>query len=334
MRRPSHCWRFVASALLLGLVASQLQAAPPVATAVKSNQVKPKAKLSAEAPPKTGTQPKEDAPAGKQEGTVKKLEPTRFIRLRRDKQDEAIGLDTAIVRYVPESGKGELILDLIAVVHVADREYYRKLNKRFEQYDAMLYELVAPKGTRVPKGGRRGGDMLPVAMMKNFLKLDSQMEFVDYSKKNFVHADMSPAEMGKAMKDRGEDGFTLAMGVLRDMIQQSNRMAARQAKGELKLPEITLADLLFNPIKMKRFMAAQLGDPESTEALGQTLNTLLVEDRNKACLKVFQKELANGKKKIAIFYGAAHMPDFEKRLIADYGLKKKSVEWLVAWDME
>jgi hypothetical protein len=51
-------------------------------------------------------------------------------------------------------------------------------------------------------------------------------------------------------------------------------------------------------------------------------------------MKVFQKELAKGKKKIAIFYGAGHMPDFEKRLRLDFGMEKKSVQWLEAWDLE
>jgi hypothetical protein len=63
------------------------------------------------------------------------------------------------------------------------------------------------------------------------------------------------------------------------------------------------------------------------------LTTILVADRNQAALKVFQKELAKGRKKIGIFYGAAHMPDFEKRLREDYGLKKASEQWLTAWDM-
>ena len=67
--------------------------------------------------------------------------------------------------------------------------------------------------------------------------------------------------------------------------------------------------------------------------MGETLNTLLIEDRNQAALKVFQTEMAGGKRKMALFYGAAHMPDFEKRLLADYGLKRDKVEWITAWDL-
>ncbi len=77
---------------------------------------------------------------------------------------------------------------------------------------------------------------------------------------------------------------------------------------------------------------AQLEDP--TAGLGQTLNTILISDRNKAALRVFQKELAKGKKKIAIFYGAGHMPDLEKHLTVDFGLKRAKQDWQTAWDLK
>ena len=60
---------------------------------------------------------------------------------------------------------------------------------------------------------------------------------------------------------------------------------------------------------------------------------MLVEDRNKACIKVLQQQLTAGKKKIAIFYGAAHMPDFDKRLKEDFGMKRTESEWITAWNL-
>ncbi len=272
-----------------------------------------------------------DQPAEK----AKKPEGLEFIRVRKDEDGKPVALETAIVRYVSKTGDDGVTLDLIGAVHVGDRGYYDQLNKRFEQYDAMLFELVAEKGTVIPKGGKKGGDMLPVQLMKSMLKLDSQLEHIDYTKKNFVHADLSMKEMKDAMAKRGEDGVTLTLGILRDVIKEANRMEKLQAENAVELPEITLADLLFQSsgaAKMKRFLAVQLA-MQGTGAMGETLNTLLIEDRNQAALKVFQTEMANGKRKIALFYGAAHMPDFEKRLLADYGLKRDKVEWVTAWDL-
>jgi hypothetical protein len=33
-------------------------------------------------------------------------------------------------------------------------------------------------------------------------------------------------------------------------------------------------------------------------------------------------------------FGAAHMPDFETRLLKEYGLKRKSTEWVRAWKLK
>ena len=49
--------------------------------------------------------------------------------------------------------------------------------------------------------------------------------------------------------------------------------------------------------------------------------SVLVAERNLTALKVMESEIKKGKKKLGIFYGAAHLPDFDKRLIEDYGLK-------------
>lgn len=292
------------------------------------------------AAPQTETQDRaaraEKTAEAQQTGEEKKNQPMEFIRIRKDEEGKPVALETAIVRYVSKSGEEGVTLDLVGAVHIGDKKYYEQLNKRFEGYDALLFELVAEKGTVLPKGGKKGGDMLPVAMMKNMLKLESQLEHIDYTKKNFVHADLSMKEMKEAMAKRGEDGLTLTLGILRDMLKEANRMEQLQKENAVELPEITLTDLLFGnsgAAKMKRFLAVQLS-AQGTGAMGETLNTLLIEDRNQAALKVFQAEMAKGKKKMGLFYGAAHMPDFEKRLLADYGLKRDKVEWVTAWDLK
>ena len=271
---------------------------------------------------------------------VKKVTPGKFIRLRQDDDGQPVALQTATARYVPASGEGNLVVDLIGVVHVGEKSYYQKLNKQFEQYDVLLYELVAQQGARPPKGGGKLDN--PIAILQQVMKiglgLDSQMEHIDYSKKNFVHADLSPDQMLKAIKDRGEDGITLFLSLAADLMRTQNlRELEKQKNPNKKELELDIAGLLNDPeaqIKIKKLFAQQLVEQASPEGgLGRTVATILVTDRNEAALKVFQKELANGKKKIAIFYGAAHMPDFEKRLRDDFGLKRQSEQWLTAWDL-
>ena len=270
-----------------------------------------------------------------------KPKKTRFIQVKRTDAGEPEALQTAIARYVPATGDNELVVDLIGAVHVGDRLYYQKLNKLFENYDVLLYELVAPEGTVIPKGGRRESTN-PLAMiqtmMKSVLGLELQLEQIDYTRKNFVHADLSPAKMAEAMKKRGDNGLTLALGIAADFIRTQNVQAQQQAtSAKAGLPEIDPLSLLLDPQagkKLKRLMAEQFDSEATDQALGSTLNTILIADRNKAALQVFQKELVKGHKRIGIFYGAAHMADFEQRLRLEYGLKLKSHLWVTAWDLE
>lgn len=263
-----------------------------------------------------------------------------FIRLTRNDANEPVGLQTAIRTYVALDDSDHLQVDLVGAVHVGDKEYYQKLNKRFEEYDVVLYELVAPPGTTIPKGGvkQRTGNPISMlqGMMKNMLNLASQMEEVDYTRDNFVHADMSPAEMTAAMQKRGDTPITIALSAMSEMMRQSNLQ-------KLEAEDVPRNELAQNPLsllfdkerdtKLKLMMAEQFSSL-GTDAMGSTVNQILVQDRNAAAMKVFQKELVKGHKRIAIFYGAAHLPDFEDRLMRDFGLVRKRTDWLTAWDLE
>jgi len=266
---------------------------------------------------------------------------TKFLRIKRDDKKQPVAMETAIVHYVPASGEKGVELDLIAAVHVGDKDYYEKLNKQFEAYDVVLFELVAPQGAKVQKGGPKNSDS-PVAMLQQLAKLVLELEFqleqVDYTRKNFVNADLSPQEMAKAIKDRGDDGLTLTLSIAADLLRQQNRQNMKRDKQPPRQDaDIDLANLILDPdrgVKLKRLMAEQFEQLDNPDgAFGKTINQILVKDRNQACLKVFQQQLAKGKKKVAIFYGAAHMPDFEKRLKDDFGLKRQGEEWLQAWDL-
>ena len=69
-----------------------------------------------------------------------------FLRIQRDESREPVALQTVIAKYVPASGAKGVEIDLVAVVHIGEKAYYERLNKEFEKYDTVLYELVAPEG--------------------------------------------------------------------------------------------------------------------------------------------------------------------------------------------
>ena len=67
--------------------------------------------------------------------------------------------------------------------------------------------------------------------------------------------------------------------------------------------------------------------------MGGSLNQLLVVDRNTEALRVLKDQVSKGHGKIGVFYGAAHLPDLEQRLINDFHLEKTETRWVKAWDL-
>ena len=257
-----------------------------------------------------------------------------FLRVVRSATKTPTALQAAIVRYKPaDADKKGLRVDLVAAVHVAEKSYYRQLNREFRKYDAVLYELVAQEGTEIPKGGgqRRSTVSMFQSGMKDMLELEFQLEQIDYTRKNMVHADMSPEQFAKSMKKRGESVFTMFLRMLGYAI-------AKQSAASGKSSDAELLAALFDKnraLALKRVMAEQIEDMDgSFIVLDGPDGSTIIGERNKVALGVLRKQIAAGRKKIAIFYGAGHMPDFQKRLRNEFGLKAENARWLVAWDLK
>ncbi len=263
-----------------------------------------------------------------------KKEENPYLRILRDRRGEPTAMQTSIVTFkFRDQNKKDVVLDLIGAVHVADESYFKQLNRLFTGYESLLYELVAPADNNVPTGGK---SQHPIGQMqqtmKSMLELSYQLEEVDYTKKNFVHADMSPDEFASVMEQRGESFYQMlwrAMGAA---------MAKQSASGNSSDAELLFALFAKNrSLRLKRVMSTQFSDLEaSMKAIEGENGSTIIGQRNKKCLDVLEREIDKGTKRIGIFYGAGHFPDMEKRLAERFGLypDQKSVRWLTAWDME
>ena len=66
------------------------------------------------------------------------------------------------------------------------------------------------------------------------------------------------------------------------------------------------------------------------DALGGENGSALIQARNERAMAVFDKQRSEGRRRIGIFYGAAHMPDFENRL-RQRGFEPDETRWFDAW---
>lgn len=234
-------------------------------------------------------------------------------------------------------------VDFVGAIHLGDKSYYEKLNERFKGYDAVLFELVSDGSTLPTQNGEQVDSLLGTVQraFSNLLGLAFQLDVIDYQARNFVHADLSPAELSKAMSVRGESVPQLLMRLIRlsfDSELQKELEAKGLSQGSLEGVNPLLI-MLRGPtpeerVKLRRFMAkGLLGSDTMIKMLEGENGVSLITDRNAAIIKVLRQELAAGKRRIAIFYGAGHLPDLHKRLTSDLGYKLVNVEWVPAWTM-
>ncbi len=244
-------------------------------------------------------------------------QPPAFVRIHQ-KPD---ALQVAITRYTLPKG---VTVDLVGVVHVGEKDYYAALDKRLKGYDAVLFESILDEGnhftSRREAAEAIGLDYEPHIQMQTdpndpltrsqielckTLGLEYQSTTMNYDGDNFVHADMTANQFAKAQEKAGpaKDFFALFQRHLKDAGPVKDRMALR------------------------RIMAGHLGDFESDDPI-------IITARNQVALAVLGKTLKRGKKKIAILYGAAHMPDFDRHLRKDFKAHLDGQNWLTAWKLK
>ena len=260
-------------------------------------------------------------------------EPTKFIRFVEEEQSDS--LQTAVVRYEsPQKAK----VDLVGAIHIADKAYFDALNLRFKSYEAVLYELVGPSFEERNKPEvKQAAEKLQwvgqlQGMMRDALKLHGQLEGIDYTAKNFVHADMDMSQFTQTQTQKQESFLSLYLKAAQAQQDANEKRGVNSdAAGMVMLLKIlTMKD---SSTELKRMIAQEFDSVEDIMAGMETGGgTVLVGERNKVALKVMDQEIAAGKKRLAIFYGAAHLGDMEERLLKA-GFKRTGVEWLKAWDL-
>ncbi|MCB1211880.1 MAG: hypothetical protein KDK97_21345 [Verrucomicrobiales bacterium] len=255
--------------------------------------------------------------------------------------DQGGRLQTAIGHFASADGT---TVDLIGAVHVADKTYYAELNNRFKNYDVVLYELVGKAiGTEVknPAGAKAEAkekkDKLKwlgvlQGLMRDKLKLDFQLECIDYHAANFVHADMDVKEFFTTQEEKGESFLALWWKAYVAMEElQSDPELARMQPGLIKIIELLIRGDSASELKMivgQEFDAIE----KLVEGIEAEGGTVIIGERNRVALGVMDREIKAGKKKLGIFYGAAHFVDMEKRLM-ERGFRKTGTTWITAWDM-
>ncbi|HMB96043.1 MAG TPA: hypothetical protein VKK61_08405 [Tepidisphaeraceae bacterium] len=246
-------------------------------------------------------------------------------------------MQASVVTYRNSDG---VTVDLIAAVHIADRSFFQNLNKDFEKYDSLLYEMVKPEGFVPTTQPAAAGDVTRplgwVSVLQHFMKdtlnLSFQLDEIDYTRPNFVHADLSIEKFMQMQQARGESMLTLMFQtMLRQMSQDDPNAANEPGIGDL----LTAMQSPDRPRQLKLIIAKQFAQiDELTAGLDGPGGSVILTERNKTALNVLDQRIKAGDKKIGIFFGAAHLRGMEKILTEQMGFTQVGEpQWRTAWDM-
>lgn len=255
---------------------------------------------------------------------------TEFIRFV-ENADGSARLELADVAY----RRGDVTVRFVGAVHIADLSFYESLSESFRHYDSLLYEMIKPKDAvpiRPPPGTKSIHWIGRVQQfMQTSLNLSYQMEGIDYTQENFVHADLDVETFEARQNERGESMPGLMAGAMR-------RSLARSMAGQ-HLPTIGPMDIVnaLNSPERARDLKYLLGKQMAFADLSVDMldggDSVLINERNQAAIEVLKKRIAQGDDYIGIFYGAAHLRRMETTLIEQMGFMKVDVAWRTAWDI-
>ena len=273
-----------------------------------------------------------EGPAAKRDA-VQALAPDeiKFMRFVEADANQGARLETAVVTYRNEAGA---TVRLVGAVHIGEKSYYEGLNDTFRGDDAVLYEMVKPKEAGAPVPGQKSKSAIGQFQhwLKDSLNLDFQLDDIDYTRPNFVHADLDAETFERMQAERGESMMTLMLK------QMMNAMSKGDAAADLNTEE--LADELIKMFcrpdaerQTKLLLARHMGDVEKTAGgLDGPGGTVILTERNKAAMAVLKKTLKDGKTHVSVFYGAAHMPSMSET-VQEMGFRPVSIEWRMAWNL-
>ena len=276
-------------------------------------------------------------------------EPEPYLRAV---DDEAGGrvLQIASRTLVSPEKEGPSVT-LLGVSHLGNPTYYEEIQKKLDRSDLVLFEGVGfgDKGPKKKEGRSNAVSEMQLSLARS-MGLVFQLEAIRYDRAHFRNSDLSSEALMTRLKGgplkAGRSGKNGNEGKSEKDDQRSKELMEALSGNSFVLNFLGKAlsflgkDPKFRAL-MKLAIVETLGAIEGdvtrlAKSSGPDMEKfmkVLLEDRNTIVFRDLRKILKgkNPPKAIVVFYGAAHMPDLEKRMVEKLGFQPKRDDWLVAF---
>jgi len=173
------------------------------------------------------------------------------------------------------------------------------------------------------------------AELAKALGLAFQLDGIDYDRSSFRCSDMSMDQLARAMEAEGLD-----------MAPLEGSLAASSLPGRITvfiLRIVRTLDIFFDGMiadALKVMLIELFSDEafleQSMRQFGDGFARVLIEQRNQVVVDDLKVIVENERdvRSLAIFYGAAHMPDMSERLIQQLGYRPEGEQWFTAFEVD
>jgi hypothetical protein len=256
------------------------------------------------------------------------------MRVARPNAD-VVELQIAARRFNPARGRGPDIW-LVGASHIGDSNYFATLQRRLDAQPLVLFEGVGARSKKIKFDPEEESSVQHT--LATSLGLVFQLSAIDYDRPHFQNSDLTIAQLQSLFQSGGKAGGqgTKAGAEFQQLLQVMNgssflgalvHVGIRFIGANPRLQAMTKVVLIELLGQIKGDLAQLKGMPPEI----QRLLEVIIQERNKVVIEDVKKELAGRwPRDIAVFYGAGHMADLEKRLRTELNYVPRKTVWLTA----
>lgn len=264
-------------------------------------------------------------------------EPESFVRST-ELPEKLSAIQTRTAEYRPTNGAGPSIV-LVGAAHLGTAEYYAALQQKLDACSVVLFE-----GVGVGEALKRGPGALKREMglqkqLGDALGLVFQLNAIDYRRPHFINSDLEPDAVANQIQERAasapggksEETFNSLMEALQGTGKGAEMIQPLLALLGSSDQTRETARLLFIEIlgRAGEFLGLAKGaSPEMRD-----LFDVILTERNEIVVRDLRAQLGTvgADKSVAVFYGAAHLPEIAERITKDLHYAPVSEKWDTAF---
>ncbi|MEX2606688.1 MAG: hypothetical protein WD708_05020 [Kiritimatiellia bacterium] len=263
-----------------------------------------------------------------------------FLRIR-STPEQSDCLEVAVRTFAIGGGTEPVRLQLVGVSHIGTESYFQEIQELLAKADVILFEGVdgdqpAFKQASGEEGRQRHTLQSNLALA---LGLVFQLHHIDYNQAHFINSDLTSLQLMALFE--GEEMPEAAPAAHAQMENLIDNMEQTGVRGRIAASVLAFLDTRPGWAKgmcwgMVNILGNVTGNVSEYTGLPDHLRVLmrvLIEKRNEKVMADIHDQLQQltPGQTLAVFYGAAHMHDFDSRIRETYPADLLYTTWMTAF---